>query len=525
MSARAKHASAAPPASSDVADFSGQRAWYEGLVERDMVPDAVLRVGIRRLVRARLQDEELGSDEKNDARKREFVAQMKASPIAVKTRAANEQHYEVPTAFFKAVLGKRLKYSSGYWRPGVDTLDQAEDDMLRLTCERARLKNGQQVLELGCGWGSLSLYMAERYPESTITGVSNSRTQRQYIESQIADRGLRNLKIVTADMNDFAPAELYDRVVSVEMFEHMRNYEALLARVASWLGGSGLLFVHIFTHRAFRLSLRCERRHRLDGATLFLGRNYAERGFVFLFLTRFADSGTVAPRRHALPEDGGSLAREHGLPSRCDPAAVRENIRGEERGDMVGPLENLLHGLRGAVGIRRWRRMGRLTLSFRKNTVRFSFLPRRQLWRPSLCPANPAVDRQANRWTAFYGRLRQAGRDRTTGGILSIRRCLLRHRQHSLHRRRDHQKRGVFVKPIKIRREEGSAILDLGVFCWFIGVENLETRRRAFFCGLSAPFFFAESSERTRVAIFGISTLYRIAVRARFESFASTCPG
>jgi cyclopropane-fatty-acyl-phospholipid synthase len=251
VSTKAERASAALLSSSAGADFPVQRAWYEGLVERDMVPDAVLRAGIRRRLGARLREEDQGSEEKNDARKRAFVAELKASPIAVKTRAANEQHYEVPTAFFQTVLGKRLKYSSGDWRSGVNTIDQAEDDMLKLTCERARLDNGQRVLELGCGWGSLSFYIAERYPESRILGVSNSRTQREYIEGEIARRRLRNLRIVTADMNDFATGERFDRVVSVEMFEHMRNYETLLARVASWLNGSGLLFVHIFTHTRF----------------------------------------------------------------------------------------------------------------------------------------------------------------------------------------------------------------------------------------------------------------------------------
>ncbi len=235
----------------EVVESPPPRAWYEAFVERDVVPDFVLRAGIRRLLRERLRDEDLGSAEKNRARKAGFVAELKAGPIAIHTRAANEQHYEVPTAFFQAVLGARLKYSSGYWPPGVTNLDDAEVAMLRLTCERARLRNGQRVLELGCGWGSLSLYMAERYPESSILGVSNSRTQREYIESQIVQRGLRNLRIVTADMNDFAPRDLYDRVVSVEMFEHMRNYEALLARVASWLAPAGLVFVHIFTHARY----------------------------------------------------------------------------------------------------------------------------------------------------------------------------------------------------------------------------------------------------------------------------------
>jgi cyclopropane-fatty-acyl-phospholipid synthase len=249
VSAKVERAFSNP--SADIQQSSSPRAWYERFVDRDIVPDVVLRAGIRRLLRDRLREEDLGDAEENQVRKQQFVEQLIASPIAIKTRAANEQHYEVPTAFFQAVLGSRLKYSSGYWPPNVTSLDQAEMAMLQLTSERARLRNGQRVLELGCGWGSLSLYMAERYPESTILGVSNSRTQRAYIEGEIAKRGLSNLKIVTADINDFEPSERFDRVVSVEMFEHMRNYEALFARVASWMYDDGLLFVHIFAHTRF----------------------------------------------------------------------------------------------------------------------------------------------------------------------------------------------------------------------------------------------------------------------------------
>jgi cyclopropane-fatty-acyl-phospholipid synthase len=242
---------AAVVGSAELSEAPVQRAWYEAFVERDMVPDAVLRAGIRRLLRERLREEERGSTENNHARKMEFVEQLKTSPIAINTRDANAQHYEVPTAFFQAALGKRLKYSSAYWPANVTNLDEAELAMLRLTCERARLRDGQRVLELGCGWGSLSLYMAERYPESTILGVSNSRTQRAYIESEVARRGLPNLRIVTADMNEFQAGDRFDRVVSVEMFEHMRNYETLFARVASWLRDDGLLFVHVFAHARF----------------------------------------------------------------------------------------------------------------------------------------------------------------------------------------------------------------------------------------------------------------------------------
>jgi cyclopropane-fatty-acyl-phospholipid synthase len=221
------------------------------LVEKDLVPDFLIRRGIRRLLRDRLRAESKGSVEAQAEALQAFVEQLRRSPIAVETAAANEQHYEVPTEFYKLCLGARLKYSGGYWPAGVETLDASEEAMLALTCERAGLRDGEDILELGCGWGSLSLWMAERFPRSRITGVSNSRTQRAHIETECARRGISNLSIVTEDMNRFQPGTIFDRVVSVEMFEHMKNYQLLMARVASWLKPEGTLFVHIFTHREY----------------------------------------------------------------------------------------------------------------------------------------------------------------------------------------------------------------------------------------------------------------------------------
>ncbi|HEV2275177.1 MAG TPA: cyclopropane-fatty-acyl-phospholipid synthase family protein, partial [Acidobacteriaceae bacterium] len=163
----------------------------------------------------------------------------------------NEQHYEVPPRFFELVLGKRLKYSSGFWEDGCRTLDQAEEAMLSLTVERARLSDGQSILELGCGWGSLTLTMAERFPNSSIVAVSNSAPQRAFLLERLRSMGRRNVRVVTADINQFDPSACFDRIVSVEMFEHMRNYRALLGRIAGWLRPEALLFVHIFTHRLF----------------------------------------------------------------------------------------------------------------------------------------------------------------------------------------------------------------------------------------------------------------------------------
>jgi cyclopropane-fatty-acyl-phospholipid synthase len=223
----------------------------ETLLEKELVPDALIRQGIRRLLRQRLSDESRGHVEAQQAHLLSYIQKLKGSPIAIGTEAANQQHYEVPTEFYLQVLGRRLKYSSGYWREGVTSLDQSEEDMLALTCQRAQLRDGMDILELGCGWGSLSLYMAEHYPHSRIRAVSNSRTQKQYIDGQSAQRGFHNLEIIAADMNTFDIAEPFDRVVSVEMFEHMRNYEKLMAKVAGWLKPEGKLFVHIFTHKNF----------------------------------------------------------------------------------------------------------------------------------------------------------------------------------------------------------------------------------------------------------------------------------
>ena len=222
------------------------------LLDSGLLPDFLIRFGIRRLLKQRLQDEGKGGLKAVHQRFRDLLKTMHQGPVAVATHTANEQHYEVPPAFFEKVLGPRLKYSSGLWEVGTSTLAQAEEAMLALTCERAELQDGQRILELGCGWGSLTLWMAERYPNARITAVSNSGDQRAFILERAQTLGLQNLEVITADMNVFVPpATGYDRVVSVEMFEHMRNHRELLRRIATWLAPGGRLFVHIFTHRDF----------------------------------------------------------------------------------------------------------------------------------------------------------------------------------------------------------------------------------------------------------------------------------
>ena len=220
-------------------------------VERGLVPEKLIRQGIRRLLEKRLRDEDAGDAEARRERQERWIETMRRAPVAVHTDKANEQHYELPPEFFALVLGARRKYSACNWPDGVTTLDRAEESMLALTCDRAALADGQDVLELGCGWGSLSLWMAEKYPRSRITGVSNSAPQREFILGEARRRGLANVEIVTADMNVFATDRRFDRVVSVEMFEHMRNWEELLRRVSTWLRADGRLFIHVFVHREF----------------------------------------------------------------------------------------------------------------------------------------------------------------------------------------------------------------------------------------------------------------------------------
>ena len=242
------------------------------LCERGLVPDVLTRYGIRRLSAQRLQDEGAHDLEAADERFRRLLDELRQSPIAIETAAANEQHYEVPTRFFELCLGKRLKYSSCYYGNGSEDLDTAEDAMLALYGERAELADGQRILELGCGWGSLTLWMAQRFPNARITGVSNSRTQREHILAQAAERGLVNVEIITCDVNRLElPAGEFDRTVSIEMFEHMRNYQHLLGNVARWLKPGGKLFVHIFCHRSLMYPFETQGDDNWMGKYFFTG--------------------------------------------------------------------------------------------------------------------------------------------------------------------------------------------------------------------------------------------------------------
>lgn len=219
-------------------------------VERGMVPDILVRAGIRRLLKQRLREIGVGDAAKTTIVRRDFIELLRHAPVALVPEKANEQHYELPADFFGAVLGRHRKYSACYWPDETIDLDGAEAAALQITCERASLANHQDILELGCGWGSLSLWMAAHYPGARITAVSNSNSQRQYIEAQAHTRGLANLQVITCDMNDFNSAQRFDRIVSVEMFEHMRNWPELFRRVSTWLQPQGRFFMHVFVHRS-----------------------------------------------------------------------------------------------------------------------------------------------------------------------------------------------------------------------------------------------------------------------------------
>jgi cyclopropane-fatty-acyl-phospholipid synthase len=218
--------------------------------EQGLVPDGVIRHGIRRLLKQRLT--EIRADDTASAAQASaaFAATMWAAPVAIEPQRANEQHYELPAAFFAEVLGRHRKYSACWWPDGIEALDDAEGASLAATCQRAELVDGQHILELGCGWGSLTLWMAAHYPASRITAVSNSRSQRAYIQAEALRRRLSNVRVITADMNSFDSTERHDRVVSVEMFEHMRNWPELFRRVSGWLKPGGRFFLHVFAHRS-----------------------------------------------------------------------------------------------------------------------------------------------------------------------------------------------------------------------------------------------------------------------------------
>ncbi|MDE0866864.1 MAG: cyclopropane-fatty-acyl-phospholipid synthase [Rubripirellula sp.] len=241
------------------------------LAEKRWLPDPVIRYGMRRLLRDRIaQEENLAAGNYDEALDR-FADRQRQSVVTIETHRANEQHYEVPAEFFELVLGSRLKYSCGWWDDAITSLDESEKAMLRLTCERAGIENGMRVLDLGCGWGSLSLWIAEKYPECQITSLSNSASQKTFIEGKCEKRCIENVSVITADVGTFDTDERFDRVVSVEMFEHVRNHENLLSRIAKWLLHDGQLFVHIFCHRNLAYTFETQGEQDWMGRHFFSG--------------------------------------------------------------------------------------------------------------------------------------------------------------------------------------------------------------------------------------------------------------
>lgn len=242
-----------------------------GLAERQALPDWLVRIGIRRLVRERsLQSARRGASEKREQVRR-FLSQNSEEPIALHTDEANDQHYELPPQFFEMVLGKRLKYSGCLWSNGTRDLDAAESAMLDLTERRARVEDGMEVLDLGCGWGSLSIWLAHRHPNLRVLAVSNSSLQKRFIDDRCRELGLDNVETVTADVNEFDTERRFDRVMSVEMFEHLRNHGRLLRRISGWLKPEGLLFVHIFCHRDLAYGYQTEGPKNWMGRYFFTG--------------------------------------------------------------------------------------------------------------------------------------------------------------------------------------------------------------------------------------------------------------
>jgi len=298
------------------------------LAERGLVPLPGLRMGVRGLVRQRLSDAQSGPDVSA------FAQWLTTRPLADSPEKANEQHYEVPPEFFQLALGPHLKYSGAYWPEGVESLDLAEAAMLALTSERAQLEDGQDILELGCGWGSLTLYMAWAFPNSQITAVSNSALQRRFIE----ERAPKNVRVITADVNDLALHQRFDRVVSVEMFEHMRNYQELLKRIRSWLRPEGRLFVHIFCHKDFAYP------YETEGSDNWMGRHFFTGGIMpsFDLFTHFPDDLAVEAEWKV---DGTHYERTA--------RAWRENIE-RRRDDVMEILEDT-YGGEARRWFQRWR--------------------------------------------------------------------------------------------------------------------------------------------------------------------------
>ncbi len=320
-----------------------------GWVDQGLVPDAVVRSGIRRLCESRLQAIYADDCEQAAEATARFAAAMDRSPVALVPERANEQHYEVPADFFRLVLGPHRKYSSAWWPEGMSTLADAETAALAVTAERAGLENGQSVLELGCGWGSLTLWMGSHYPDSRITAVSNSHSQRAWIEAEAARRSLGNVRVLTADMNEFQAPGRFDRIVSVEMFEHMRNWRRLFARVHDWLADDGRFFMHVFCHRDVPYAFEDQGPGDWMSRHFFSGGMMPSDGLALQFPGSARAAGPLALERPALPAHGQRLARQSRRPARAGARRARAGPRRARGAGLAAAVAGLLHGLRRAV--------------------------------------------------------------------------------------------------------------------------------------------------------------------------------
>lgn len=249
-----------------------QPQFYEKFIDAGYLPDFVLREGVRYLLSQRCKFTDTTDNEILMKEKMAFIDEIKNAPIAVHTDKANEQHYEVPTDFMQLCLGPRMKYSCCYFPEGVEDLATAEEAMMELYIERAGIKEGQAILDMGCGWGSLSLFLAERFPKAQITGVSNSATQRESIMAKATSKGFKNLNIITCDINTFDPQLKFDRVVSIEMLEHVKNYPLIFKNINSWLKDDGLFFTHVFSHKSLPYHFKTEEGNSWMARYFFTGK-------------------------------------------------------------------------------------------------------------------------------------------------------------------------------------------------------------------------------------------------------------
>ena len=312
----------------------------ETIIDRGVLPDWALRFGIRKQLRDRLKREERRAAGRNGHALRDYADALRRRPVAERTDAANAQHYEVPAAFFQRVLGPYLKYSSGYWPTLNTTFAESEREMLALATKRAGIQDGMTVLDLGCGWGSMARYVAERFPRCTVLAVSNSSSQREFIEGQVRKAKLRNIEVMTADVRELQLPYKFDRIVSVEMFEHMANWHELLGRMAGWLTPAGRVFIHVFVHKQLAYPF-----DEVGTGSSWMGRHFFTGGQMP------ADDLLLECDEHLRVENRWQVGGEHYARTA---RAWLENLDAH-RGELEQILADAAPGQSGAALLNRWR--------------------------------------------------------------------------------------------------------------------------------------------------------------------------